>query len=62
LEEAKILLQAVGRKLNEDSIRNQEIDSIIVRNIRWILDNHPHPYPFRSVLANLITRDGLSLF
>jgi predicted transcriptional regulator len=32
-----------------------------VRNIRWILDNHLHPYPFRSVLASIITRDGLSL-
>jgi hypothetical protein len=61
LEEAKLLCQEVGKKLNEDSIRNQEINSIIVRNIRWVLDNHPHPYPFRSVLASLLIRDGLSL-
>jgi len=60
-EEAANLINELHEKVNPTSNRTKEVNQIIVENLRWILDHHPEPRPFRAVLASLVTRDGLTL-
>jgi hypothetical protein len=60
-EEAANLINELHKKVNPISNRSNEVNKIIVENLRWILDHHPEPRPFRTVLASLVTRDGITL-
>jgi len=60
-DEAANLINELHEKVNPTSNRTKEVNQIIVENLRWILDHHPEPRPFRAVLASLVTRDGLTL-
>jgi hypothetical protein len=50
-----------SQKSKSDFKQNKEVNQIIVENLRWILDHHPEPRPFRAVLASLVIGDGFTL-
>jgi hypothetical protein len=60
-EEAANLINELHKKVNPISNRSNEVNKIIVENLRSILDHHPEPRPFRAVLVSLVTRDGITL-
>jgi hypothetical protein len=60
-ENAAHLLNELHKIVNPVTSRSNEVNQVVMTNLRWIFDHHPEPRPFRVILASLVARDVVTL-